>query len=149
MRDRLNKNPAPSFVRRTMGNSDGLDVTDIAKIKKQISAGYERFAAERGIDVPLFLQARQLLSGAADYIAAAGILDEDGHHTWPRLQLTGHAVELALKACLASAGVTPAHGHDLVAFFEQAQQHGFDLDEPSCAALVHLHHFYAQDLATE
>jgi HEPN domain-containing protein len=64
------------------------------------------------------------------------------------LQLTGQAVELALKGCLAASAVVPPIGHDLVNLVRQVQSHGFELDSSMCAAIVHLQHFYFQDLAT-
>jgi HEPN domain-containing protein len=123
-------------------------MTDIEKIVKQISALYEQFA-EPAIEVPLAIQARELMFRARDYIAAASIVEREGMHHWlPMLQLTGHAVELSLKACLASANIIFPVGHDLVGLCRHVQGHGFKLDSPMCAAIVHLQHFYFEDLAT-
>lgn len=123
-------------------------MTDVTKIVKQISAFYEQFT-EPVIDLPLTLQAMELGFRARDYVAAAAILERGGPFHWlPILQLTGQAVELSLKACLASALVAPPVGHDLVDLLRQAQTHGFDVDSPMCAAIVHLQHFYFRDLAT-
>ena len=61
--------------------------------------------------------------------------------------MTGHAVELSLKACLVAAGTKP-HGHDLVGLYKDAADLGFQLEDSDIAALIHLQHFYFQDLAT-
>jgi hypothetical protein len=95
------------------------------------------------------LQAGELAHFAREYISAASILDRDWpEHVLPTLQLTGHAVELSLKACLASAGSVPPVEHDLVALYREAEKLGFALDESQMAAIVHLRHFYFKDLAT-
>jgi len=86
---------------------------------------------------------------AKDYIAAASVIEREGPHLWlPMLQLTGQAVELALKACLAATQDSLPVGHNLVSLVRQAQARGLVLDSPMCAAIVHLQHFYSQDLAT-
>ena len=124
-------------------------MADIDKIVLRIETLYKQNAPTQ-VDVPLALQARASGYFAKDYIAAASILDHDGPQHWlPLLQLTGHAVELSLKSCLASAGSAPPHGHDLVALYRTAQKLGFELDDSDFAALVHLHHFYFQDLSTQ
>jgi HEPN domain-containing protein len=123
-------------------------MTDIEEIRKQVAALYEPFA-DVGREVPLALRAREYMFLAGDYIAAASVIERDGPHHWlPMLQLTGQAVELALKACLAASDHAPPIGHDLVSLVRQAQARGFVLDSSMCAAIVHLQHFYFQDLAT-
>ena len=66
----------------------------------------------------------------------------------PVLQLTGHAVELSLKAFLASRGIEPPHGHDLLALYKQVEGENCKLEKPTIAALVHLCHHYFRDLST-
>ena len=89
-------------------------MTDIEEILKKIQRLYER-TDRATVDVPLALQAMGLAHFARDYIAAASILEREVPQFWlPILQLTGHAVELSLKACLASANSVPPSGHDLI-----------------------------------
>jgi HEPN domain-containing protein len=121
----------------------------IEEILKKIEKLYERTKHETVADVPLVLLAGELAAFARDYISAASILERESPEHWlPILQLTGHAVELSLKACLASAGTVPPVGHDLVELYRGAEARGFALNEPQFAAIVHLRHFYFEDLAT-
>ena len=121
---------------------------DTEDILKRIGALYEHLGAG-SVDVPLALQAVELASFARDYMAAARIIEREGPQYWlPVLQTTGHAVELALKACLASAGTAPQSTHDLIELYRHAERLGFELDAPAFATIVHLRHFYFQDLAT-
>ena len=66
----------------------------------------------------------------------------------PLFQLTGQALELALKACLASVSEAPPNVHDLVYLCQRVQAKGFELNAPMSAAIVHLNHLYFEDLAT-
>ncbi len=121
---------------------------DIEEILKKVQRLYER-TDRATVDVPLALQAKELAHFARDYIAAASILEREVPQYWlPILQLTGHAVELSLKACLASANSVPPSGHDLIDLYRQAEKLGFQLDAAKFAASVHLRHFYFEDLST-
>jgi hypothetical protein len=124
-----------------------IDTDGIRKAIERIYQFYE--SANQGREVPLRLQARPMTHFAQDYIAAAAVVSEHSpQRVLPMLQLTGHAVEVSLKACLASAGVHPPTGHDLLELYGQAHELGFELDAPAYAAIVHLQHFYFRDLAT-
>lgn len=105
-----------------------------------------------GPDIPLPLQAQQYAHRASEYIGAASVLEAHGPSHWlATAQLTGQAVELSLKACLASASIAPPRGrdgHDLVNLCKKVQEAGFALSDPDFAAVVHLHHQYFRDLAT-
>lgn len=120
---------------------------------EQIKSAIERLylnTNEPKVDVPLELQAIELAHFARDYIAAASVVAEQTPALWlPRLQLTGHAVELSLKACLASAKSIPPSEHDLIKLYQKVEECGFQLTSRDVAAIVHLRHFYFQDLATE
>jgi hypothetical protein len=123
-------------------------MVDIEKIKNDIEKLYARTAGSSR-DIPLELQAVELAHFARDYIRAASKLDVFMLEHWlPVLQLTGHAVELSLKACIAAAQSVPPLGHDLIELYRQAEALGFELAAPQFAAIVHLRHFYFQDLAT-
>jgi hypothetical protein len=122
-----------------------LDTEDIVS---RIEAVYKHLGAGNVV-VPLALQAVELTSFARDYMAGALIIEREAPQHWlPVLQNTGHAVELALKACLASAGTPPQSGHDLIELYRHAEALGFGLDAPAFAAIVHVRHFYFEDLAT-
>lgn len=123
-------------------------MTDVDAILKKIEELYNNSSATT-IDVPLALQAKNFGYLARSYIAAASIVDGHAPQHWlPILQLTGQAVELSLKACLASAGSVPPAGHDLIDLYRRSAALGFQLDAPMFAAIVHLQHFYFRDLAT-
>ena len=82
-------------------------------------------------------------------MAAASIVRKEAPQHWLQvLQMTGQAIESSLKACLAAAGTTPPREHDLVKLYRLVEKLGFQLDDSDKAALVHLNHFYFQDLAT-
>ena len=121
---------------------------DIQKIQKEIAWLYAS-ADDAQIDVPLAVQANQLVSFAKQYITAASIVDKEAPQLiLPIIQLTGHAVELSLKACLASKNVDPRKEHKLTNLFRKAQELGFELSESEFAAIVRLQHFYYRDLKT-
>jgi len=123
-------------------------MANIEEIVEKIERLYER-TKHATVDVPLVLQARELAHFAKDYISAASVLERESPEHWlPILRLTGQAVELSLKACLASAGTVPPFQHDLVELYRAAERLGFALDAPWLAAIVHLQHFYFKDLAT-
>jgi len=123
-------------------------MSEIKRIQQQIAALY-RSREEEQVSVPLSLQAPQWGHFAKDYIAAASIIDEKATNLWlPRLQVTGHALESALKASLAATGVLPPSTHDLVHLYELAGEKGFRLSESDQAMIVHLSHFYFEDVAT-
>ena len=123
-------------------------MSDIQQIQQKIEAIY-RSSEESKVKVPQALQVMQWISFAEDYIAAASIIDGQAPQHWlPRLQMTGQAVESALKACLVSADAELPNHHDLVQLYESASKHGLTLSDPDLAAIVHLGHFYFQDVAT-
>jgi hypothetical protein len=123
-------------------------MTDVEGILKKIQDLY-RIPGAAPVDVPLGLHAREFGYLARSYIAAASVVDSHAPQHWlPILQLTGQAVELSLKSCLASAGSVPPSGHDLIDLYRQSAALGFALDAPMFAAIVHLQHFYFMDLAT-
>jgi HEPN domain-containing protein len=122
-----------------------LDTDDIQERIEALYAGSEGPAVE----VPLGLQAVEFVYFARDYIDAAGLLEATPQYWLPRVQLTGQAVELALKGCLASANVAPPNDHDLAKLYREIEREGFSLEAPMFAAIVHLQHFYFEDLATK
>jgi hypothetical protein len=86
---------------------------------------------------------------AVDFLTAASILDKKGPHLiGPKLQLTGHAIECSMKACIALVGAKPPNKHDLVQLYKIIDKHGFHLDDRLQTMIVHLNHHYYQDLGT-
>jgi hypothetical protein len=126
-------------------------MSNIKQIRQEIQKAY-RAIEQQEIGAPLSLQVMEWVSFAGQYISAASIIDKQAPHLMlPRLQMTGQAVESALKACLVAAHAdipTGKDGHDIVKLYELASEHGFHLEEPDLAFIVHLGHFYFQDLAT-
>jgi len=120
----------------------------IREIQSRIAALYKSLPQDNH-EVSLSHQAPQWAQRAKSFLAAAGIVDRQSPALWlPRLQLTGQAVEASLKACLAVADAPPPASHDLVRLWELVAEHDFHLDDPSLAMIVHLSHFYFEDLAT-
>jgi len=125
-------------------------VTDIKQIQSKIKKLYQSREVQPVMNVPPVLQVRQWVSFAKEYIAAASIVENKAPQYYLLiLQMTGHAIECSLKACLTAAGEPPPAKHDLINLYQHVEKHGFQLDDPNKAAIVHLHHFYFQDLATE
>jgi HEPN domain-containing protein len=121
---------------------------DTQQIQSEIERLYARRKEPR-VNVPLGERVRELDHLANRYIEAASLLERSGPKYWlPVMQLTGHAVELSLKACLVSARSIPPKAHDPVELYRLAESKGFGLDAPDFAAIVHLRHHYFQDLAT-
>ncbi len=124
-------------------------MVDTKHIHETIESLYARTDTAT-VDVPVELQAIELAQFAREYVSAASILEQETpQYMLPILQLTGHAVELSIKACIASAKSVPPTGHDLIELYEQAEVLGFELSEPEFAAIVHLRHFYFEDLSTK
>lgn len=124
-------------------------MTDIEQIQRKIEKIYQAIGVQPVVNVPPTVQAMEWASRAKTYIAAASIVDKEAPQHWlPVLQMTGHAMECSLKACLVAANIEPPHEHDLIKLYRLAAKHGFQLGGPDFAALVHLRHFYSRDLAT-
>jgi HEPN domain-containing protein len=124
-------------------------MSPILDIQERISQLY-KMAHEPSAKVPLSVQALEWLAFARMYAEAATLVAEHAEHLWlPRLQLTGQAVELALKACLAASESQPPVDHDLVKLYVLIAKQGYLLSEFEQAAIVHLAHFYHRDLATK
>ena len=124
-------------------------MSDIEEIRRKIEKIYRAFK-EPKMDVPLPERALEWTRFAKTYIGAASILAREPHllYILPVLQLTGQAVESALKACLAAANREPPNEHDLIHLYKLAAERGFQLDDFALAMIVHLNHYYFRDLAT-
>lgn len=127
-------------TRRTMSG--------IRTIEEKLKAIYSH-TVQPTLDVPLSLQAAEWAHRAEEFGAAASVVAERLPSNWlPRLQLTGHALEAALKAFLAANEVPSPNTHDLARLFDLSASHGCELDDLGMASVVHASHFYYQDLGT-
>ena len=125
-------------------------MSKIDEIKEKLSKLYKWGAQSQNVNIPRPLQAQEWFSFCREYIDAATELDKHGFkYILPRIQLTGHAVEGALKSCLLAANRDPTHQHDLVFLYKECEKLCIMLDEKSLGAIVHLNHYYFCDLATE
>jgi hypothetical protein len=115
---------------------------------EKITAIYKTIENQK-ISIPPVVQVEMWVSFARQYMTAATLIaNQLPHLMLPRLQMTGQAIESVLKACLVAARVESPNHHDLVRLYELTERHGFKLDPFAIAAIVHLNHFYFQDVAT-
>lgn len=123
-------------------------MADFDKIYRLITQNYQT-QEQSPIEIDLPVQVPLWVSYAKEYISAAGVIDSEMRHSFlPRLQLTGQAVELSLKACLASSNKEPPRHHNLVNITRLAINNGFEFTKLEMAATIHLSHFYFMDLST-
>jgi HEPN domain-containing protein len=100
--------------------------------------------------LPEQLQAYRWLALAEEYAAAAEMLDGDPKLTWPLMNVTGHALECALKGLLAGSRVAPPKTHDLIALVERAEACDLPLlTDLEFASIAWVDHYYHQDLVTQ
>jgi len=101
-------------------------------------------------DVSVFLHTIEWVGFAQHYNEAADSLSQRSGPVsdLPRILLSGHAVECALKACL----VTKAHDvpriHDLIVLSDRVLNFGFVLLEPELVAIAHLNSVFSEDLVS-
>jgi len=124
-------------------------MSKIDEAQDKIKKLYENIN-EPPFQIPKEMQALHWAYIAIEFLIAASILDKkEPHFTNPKLQLTGHAIECSMKACIASVGVNPPNEHDLVELYKVIDKHGFHLEERLQTMIVHLNHHYYKDLGTE
>jgi len=89
---------------------------------------------------------------AESYISAAGVVDGNPNESFlPLMQLTGQAIECAMKACISATGGKPpkgSEGHNLVSLGDCILGLGFEATEQQKAFVIHVNHLYASDLYT-
>jgi len=123
-------------------------MSKIEKVRNNIKKLY-KLINESQFQIQEEIQALHWAYIAVDFLTAASILEKKGFHfIKPKLQLTGHAIECSMKACIASVGAKPPNKHDLVQLYKVLDKYGFHLDDRSKAMIVHLNHHYYQDLGT-
>lgn len=121
----------------------------IRDIQKKIHAILDRYPPGT-IESPLYLQTYGWLAYAEEYRRAAIAVSGDMHLVNPMLNLTGHAIECALKGFLSASGATPPVSHDLVKLLEMCHSHGLQpLSDLQIASLIWVSHYYHQDLVSK
>ena len=123
-------------------------MNNIFGMRNRIRELYRRAGYGVGQTAPLEYQVRSWINYSRDYIAAAAKVKDDMRLWLPRMQLTGQAVECALKACLVAAEVTPPRHHDLVELSHLVTKHGYTLSERDAAWIVHVNNYFYEDLTT-
>jgi HEPN domain-containing protein len=98
---------------------------------------------------PPFMVVRDWVFFAEEYISAASLLDSQLHERqFARMQVSGQAVECALKAYISTTGHPIPKHHDLVALCDLAETSGCHITEMHAVAIFQLSlHFY-QDVGT-
>lgn len=123
-------------------------MSKIEKVQREIKKLFE-LNNKNSYQIPKEMQAFSWACIAIEYLTAASILEQkEPHFTLPKLQLTGHAIECSIKACIASVGAKTPKEHDLVKLYKIIEKHGFHLDDQYQAFICLLNHYYYQDLGT-
>ena len=99
--------------------------------------------------LPAALQVQEWASFATEYLLAAAALETHGPQVLrSRMQLSGHAVECALKGYILASGESEGRSHDLVGLCERAEQLGCHVTELQAQSLLQLSLHYSLDLGT-
>src|SRR5688572_12018806 len=97
---------------------------------------------------PAYLKTLEYVLYAESYISAASVVAGSQNLLLPLMQITGHAIECAMKACISATGGEPLKGpdgHSLVSLGDRILSLGFEATEPQKALVVHVNHLYASD----
>lgn len=119
-------------------------------IQARLQPLYDSSPAFPTEDVPSFLHAKEWIGFATMYAEAARALSGGAAQTFvlPALQLAGHSVECALKACIISAQGSYKNTHDLASLTDCALDLGYVMHEPSVVQIVHLNQNYFVSMAS-
>lgn len=97
--------------------------------------------------VPRYLQVHQWVYFAKEYLAASSRLNgERLHMIRPWMQVSGHAIECAIKAYLCAVRSKVPKEHDIVKLVDVAVAAGLSISERNLAMIVHVNHLYSCDL---
>lgn len=125
-------------------------MSEIDEIERKVANLYRSNTNQPTVEIPPTLQVVSFISFSKGYLSAAEAVEKEIPQCWlPIRQLLGQSIELSLKACIASQGRKPKHGHDLIKLLRDCEQYGLNLESRDIALIVHLNHFYFKDLATE
>ena len=123
-------------------------MSNIDQIQQKIGSLYQGLQPS-DVVISFAMVAYDWFHFADSYIRSAALLESKLPQHWlPVLQLSGHAIECALKGCLVAANVGLPKSHDLIVLAKLGQENGYQLTDPEIAFLVHLSHYYHRDLAT-
>lgn len=128
-----------------MSDTRPADIDDIAR---RVAAVYEplRQLEPKIENAPTEVTVQRWAAYARDYIESAGIIERTSRQHWlPVIQLTGHAIECALKACIAGSREPVPRTHDLVELLKLAQA---ELREAQVAMICHISRLYFKDFQT-
>jgi hypothetical protein len=114
---------------------------------KELQEGILPFYQELLVDpkerVPHYMHVMEWIGYATMYKDAARELHEPApQFALPRLQLSGHAMECALKACIVAKGEAPARTHDLVQLVDTVVSLGYVVIQRDLGSIVHLNQNY-------
>lgn len=131
------------------GNDDRMHhVTKIQILSHRLS-GLLEDSSESGEQLSTAWKVRDWNSFSEEYLFAAACLrSQDSLCIRACLQVSGHAIECALKACLASTGRPVPGTHDLVSLCGQVEMAGFHVTEMQALALFQLSLHYFRDVGT-
>ena len=112
-----------------------------------------QFMAEQALPLdplPLYMQVLEWTAFAEIYLSAARALETGAEleHLYPKTQITGHAIECALKACIAAHGATVPQIHDLVDLADRVLELGIKLSDIDLTCIVNLNREYYRDPVT-
>ncbi|MCG7947082.1 MAG: HEPN domain-containing protein [Candidatus Thiodiazotropha taylori] len=125
-------------------NTDQIEV-----IERKISQIYTSCNNEDLQKNELPRQAVIMVGYSEQYLAAAKVIEANLHLILPRLQMTGQAIELILKACIAGCNQTPPHDHDLIKLCKRCVNYDYCLSEADVAWIFHLNHHFYKDVVTK
>lgn len=101
-----------------------------------------------GLLVPRYLQVQAWIQFAMEYLAASTELSKLFHVSRPWMQLSGHAIECAIKAYLCAVRSNVSREHDIVKLIDVAVAAGLSISARNLAMIVHVNHQYSSDLRT-
>lgn len=101
--------------------------------------------------VTSYLQTIEWIGFAQQYSDAAKALEDriGPVSELPRLLLSGHSIECALKACIVSKSQNVPQTHDLVVLADSVIELGFVLFEPELVSIVNLANVFFEDLVSK
>jgi hypothetical protein len=125
-------------------------VPTFSEYRERMTQLHQEQSGGQNHQTPAYLLTLEYIYYAESYIAAASLVANASQVSFlPLMQLTGHAIESAMKACISACrGKVPTgpSGHDLVDLGDSIVGMGFDVSEQHRALVVHVNHLYASDL---
>jgi hypothetical protein len=126
-----------------------MNTEQIEEIERKISQIYTSSNNEDLQKNELPRQAVILVGYSEMYLAAAKVIEANHRLILPRLQMTGQAIELLLKACIAGCNHKPPREHDLIILCKSCVNYDYFLSEADIAFIFHLNHHFYKDVVTK